>query len=79
MLTDEILKHLYISDTLLKTQAIDVSRKSRNALDVGRLLTPLKTLNKFLRWNFIELNRTVTCMVLKAKANDRRTSSPLLR
>ncbi|GFV22822.1 hypothetical protein TNCV_4962371 [Trichonephila clavipes] len=24
--------------------------------------------------NFIELNRTVTCMVLKAKANDRRTS-----
>ncbi|GFW45634.1 hypothetical protein TNCV_3245721 [Trichonephila clavipes] len=26
--------------------------------------------------NFTELNRTVTCMVLKAKANDRRTSSP---
>ncbi|GFV04741.1 hypothetical protein TNCV_2219811 [Trichonephila clavipes] len=24
-----------------------------------------------------ELNRTVTCMVLKATANDRRTSSPL--
>ncbi|GFW17868.1 uncharacterized protein TNCV_1134681 [Trichonephila clavipes] len=29
--------------------------------------------------NFSELNRTVTCMVLKAKANDRRTSSPLPR
>ncbi|GFV76904.1 hypothetical protein TNCV_689741 [Trichonephila clavipes] len=27
--------------------------------------------------NFAELNRTVTCMVLKA--NDRRTSSPLSR
>ncbi|GFV26377.1 hypothetical protein TNCV_5086901 [Trichonephila clavipes] len=27
--------------------------------------------------NFTELNRTVTCMVLKAKANDSRTSSPL--
>ncbi|GFW05254.1 hypothetical protein TNCV_3357731 [Trichonephila clavipes] len=26
--------------------------------------------------NFAELNRTVTCMLLKAKANDRRTSSP---
>ncbi|GFV50482.1 uncharacterized protein TNCV_1861631 [Trichonephila clavipes] len=29
--------------------------------------------------NFIELNRTVTRMVLKANANDRRTSSPLPR
>ncbi|GFS71644.1 transposable element Tcb2 transposase [Trichonephila clavipes] len=29
--------------------------------------------------NFTELNGTVTCMVLKAKANDRRTSSPLPR
>ncbi|GFT45746.1 hypothetical protein TNCV_2671771 [Trichonephila clavipes] len=29
--------------------------------------------------NFYELNRTVTCMVLKAKDNDRRTSSPLPR
>ncbi|GFT60327.1 hypothetical protein TNCV_4971181 [Trichonephila clavipes] len=29
--------------------------------------------------NFTELNRIVTCMVLKAKANDRRTSSPLPR
>ncbi|GFW66047.1 uncharacterized protein TNCV_588731 [Trichonephila clavipes] len=29
--------------------------------------------------NFTELNRTVTCMGLKAKANDRRTSSPLPR
>ncbi|GFW88788.1 hypothetical protein TNCV_4972811 [Trichonephila clavipes] len=29
--------------------------------------------------NFTELNRTVTCMVLKAKANGRRTSSPLPR
>ncbi|GFW41921.1 uncharacterized protein TNCV_6301 [Trichonephila clavipes] len=28
-------------------------------------------------WNFPELNRTVSCMVLKTKANDRRTSSPL--
>ncbi|GFW65464.1 uncharacterized protein TNCV_4410721 [Trichonephila clavipes] len=28
---------------------------------------------------FTELNRTVTCMVLKAKANDSRTSSPLPR
>ncbi|GFX40230.1 uncharacterized protein TNCV_4318641 [Trichonephila clavipes] len=27
------------------------------------------------RLNFTKLNRTVTCMVLKAKANDRRTSS----
>ncbi|GFX69376.1 hypothetical protein TNCV_1547071 [Trichonephila clavipes] len=27
--------------------------------------------------NFPELNRTDTCMVLKAKANERRTSSPL--
>ncbi|GFW51679.1 hypothetical protein TNCV_1186111 [Trichonephila clavipes] len=27
--------------------------------------------------NFTELNRTVICMVLKAKANDSRTSSPL--
>ncbi|GFX20543.1 hypothetical protein TNCV_3489001 [Trichonephila clavipes] len=27
--------------------------------------------------NFTELNRTVTCMVLTAKVNDRRTSSPL--
>ncbi|GFU75804.1 hypothetical protein TNCV_1652641 [Trichonephila clavipes] len=26
--------------------------------------------------NFTELNRTVNCMVHKAKANDRRTSSP---
>ncbi|GFU16475.1 hypothetical protein TNCV_836471 [Trichonephila clavipes] len=29
--------------------------------------------------NFPELNRTVTCMLLKAKANDRRKSSPLPR
>ncbi|GFV50919.1 hypothetical protein TNCV_2770051 [Trichonephila clavipes] len=29
--------------------------------------------------NFTDLNRTVTCMVLKATANDRRTSSPLPR
>ncbi|GFU74256.1 hypothetical protein TNCV_4168471 [Trichonephila clavipes] len=28
---------------------------------------------------FHELNRTVTCMRLKAKANDRRTSCPLPR
>ncbi|GFV02991.1 hypothetical protein TNCV_2744541 [Trichonephila clavipes] len=27
--------------------------------------------------NFSELNHTVTYMLLKAKANDRRTSSPL--
>ncbi|GFU41544.1 hypothetical protein TNCV_2792631 [Trichonephila clavipes] len=27
--------------------------------------------------NFTELNCIVTCMVLKANANDRRTSSPL--
>ncbi|GFV32882.1 hypothetical protein TNCV_1745241 [Trichonephila clavipes] len=27
--------------------------------------------------NFAELNRTATCMVLKAKTNDRRKSSPL--
>ncbi|GFX51818.1 hypothetical protein TNCV_5015201 [Trichonephila clavipes] len=29
--------------------------------------------------NFTELNCTVTCMVLKAKVNDRLTSSPLPR
>ncbi|GFV88835.1 hypothetical protein TNCV_4608801 [Trichonephila clavipes] len=29
--------------------------------------------------NFAELIRTVTCMMLKAKDNDRRTSSPLTR
>ncbi|GFY00531.1 hypothetical protein TNCV_2139281 [Trichonephila clavipes] len=29
--------------------------------------------------NFTELNRTVTCMMLKAKANDRRTSRQLPR
>ncbi|GFS69918.1 hypothetical protein TNCV_3102141 [Trichonephila clavipes] len=29
--------------------------------------------------NFTELYRTVTCMVLKAKVNDRRTPSPLPR
>ncbi|GFV01716.1 uncharacterized protein TNCV_2187241 [Trichonephila clavipes] len=29
--------------------------------------------------NFAELIRTVTCMIIKAKANDRRTSSPLPR
>ncbi|GFY02527.1 hypothetical protein TNCV_3504071 [Trichonephila clavipes] len=29
------------------------------------------------RRNFSELNRTVTCMLLNAKANDRRTSQPL--
>ncbi|GFX38162.1 hypothetical protein TNCV_3837611 [Trichonephila clavipes] len=29
--------------------------------------------------SFTELNRTVTCMVFKTKANDRRTSSPLRR
>ncbi|GFW04361.1 hypothetical protein TNCV_877331 [Trichonephila clavipes] len=28
-------------------------------------------------WGGTELNRTVTCMMLKATANDRRTSSPL--
>ncbi|GFX33034.1 hypothetical protein TNCV_3813031 [Trichonephila clavipes] len=28
---------------------------------------------------FHQLNRTLTCMVLKAKANDRRTPSPLPR
>ncbi|GFW44166.1 hypothetical protein TNCV_3855271 [Trichonephila clavipes] len=28
-------------------------------------------------WGGTELNRTVTCMMLKAMANDRRTSSPL--
>ncbi|GFW67056.1 hypothetical protein TNCV_4030761 [Trichonephila clavipes] len=32
----------------------------------------------FLCGNFTQLNRLVTCTVLKAKANDRRTSSPLL-
>ncbi|GFU18399.1 uncharacterized protein TNCV_1980801 [Trichonephila clavipes] len=31
-----------------------------------------------LNWGGTALNRTVTCMVLKATANDRRTSSPLL-
>ncbi|GFY09237.1 hypothetical protein TNCV_2991551 [Trichonephila clavipes] len=30
-------------------------------------------------WNFTELNRTVTCVVFKAKANDRRTSSQMPR
>ncbi|GFS98594.1 uncharacterized protein TNCV_2987261 [Trichonephila clavipes] len=30
-----------------------------------------------LNWDGAELNRTVICMVLKAAANDRRTSSPL--
>ncbi|GFX00842.1 hypothetical protein TNCV_4578091 [Trichonephila clavipes] len=39
--------------------------------DGGTIYCPFK--------NFIELNRTVTCMMLKAKANDRRTSSPLPR
>ncbi|GFX41152.1 hypothetical protein TNCV_2218501 [Trichonephila clavipes] len=29
--------------------------------------------------NFSELNRTVTCMVIKAEAKDRRTPSPLPR
>ncbi|GFW32661.1 hypothetical protein TNCV_3679091 [Trichonephila clavipes] len=29
--------------------------------------------------NFTKLNRIVTCMLLKAKDNDRRTSSPLPR
>ncbi|GFX17768.1 uncharacterized protein TNCV_475681 [Trichonephila clavipes] len=29
-----------------------------------------------LNWSETELNRTVTCMVHKATANDRRTSSP---
>ncbi|GFW97460.1 uncharacterized protein TNCV_4991361 [Trichonephila clavipes] len=28
-------------------------------------------------WDGTELNRTVICMVLKATANERRTSSPL--
>ncbi|GFU44426.1 uncharacterized protein TNCV_1505591 [Trichonephila clavipes] len=28
-------------------------------------------------WGGTELNRTITCMVFKAKANNRRTSSPL--
>ncbi|GFX74585.1 hypothetical protein TNCV_1158021 [Trichonephila clavipes] len=28
-------------------------------------------------WSGTELNRSVTCMVLKATANDRRASSPL--
>ncbi|GFY26752.1 hypothetical protein TNCV_4374981 [Trichonephila clavipes] len=36
--------------------------------------------HSFLQFgNFNELNRTVTCMVLEAKAIDRPTSSPLLR
>ncbi|GFV83993.1 hypothetical protein TNCV_1479951 [Trichonephila clavipes] len=43
----------------------------------GRVL--LVSLETSLAGNFTELNRTVTCMVLKAKANDRRTSSPLPR
>ncbi|GFV38973.1 hypothetical protein TNCV_965391 [Trichonephila clavipes] len=30
-----------------------------------------------LNWGGTELNRTVTCMVLKATVNDRRTSGPL--
>ncbi|GFT92861.1 uncharacterized protein TNCV_740301 [Trichonephila clavipes] len=30
-----------------------------------------------LNWGRSEPNRTVTCIVLKAKANDRRTTSPL--
>ncbi|GFX13867.1 hypothetical protein TNCV_3421781 [Trichonephila clavipes] len=30
-----------------------------------------------LNWGGIEQNRTVTCMVLKAKANDRRKNSSL--
>ncbi|GFX00213.1 hypothetical protein TNCV_297021 [Trichonephila clavipes] len=29
--------------------------------------------------DFTELNRTVTCIMLKGKANDKRTSSPLPR
>ncbi|GFV24522.1 uncharacterized protein TNCV_814061 [Trichonephila clavipes] len=31
----------------------------------------------FSNWGGAELNHNVTCLVLKAKANDRRTSSPL--
>ncbi|GFW19393.1 hypothetical protein TNCV_1602871 [Trichonephila clavipes] len=50
---------------------------------------PFSSMPKLWRWryvmsqsiapseNFVELIRAVTCMVLKAKAYDRRTSSPL--
>ncbi|GFW08110.1 hypothetical protein TNCV_2978771 [Trichonephila clavipes] len=42
----------------------------------GTLTLPQGTLPQ--NWGGIELNRTVTCMVLKATANDMCTSSPLL-
>ncbi|GFW28235.1 hypothetical protein TNCV_4499651 [Trichonephila clavipes] len=35
------------------------------------------TLPQGQNWGGTELNRTVTCIVLKATANDRRTPSPL--
>ncbi|GFV30147.1 hypothetical protein TNCV_96241 [Trichonephila clavipes] len=52
---------------------------------------PFSSMSKLWRWryvvspsivpseNFAELIRTVTCMVIKANGNDRRTSSPLPR
>ncbi|GFY12382.1 hypothetical protein TNCV_284851 [Trichonephila clavipes] len=55
---------------------------------LGNIPLTSSSMTKMWRWrsvvspsiipfgNFTELNRTVTCMVLKGKANDRRTSSP---
>ncbi|GFV10763.1 hypothetical protein TNCV_1756011 [Trichonephila clavipes] len=72
-----------------------VAAETTSARGLENISLPSSSMPKLWRWrsvvspcivkidrpfgNFIELNRTVTGMVLKAKANDRRTSSPLPR
>ncbi|GFX82015.1 hypothetical protein TNCV_2572141 [Trichonephila clavipes] len=57
--------------------------------ELENIFLPFISMSKLWRWkqvvsqsivpsgNFVEIIRTVICMVIKAKANNRRTSSPL--
>ncbi|GFV03503.1 hypothetical protein TNCV_5060441 [Trichonephila clavipes] len=58
-----------IAGTLNSQRCISMSKLWRSRLVVSSSFVT--------SWNFTELVRAVTCMVLKSKANDRRTSIPL--
>ncbi|GFS65867.1 uncharacterized protein TNCV_390911 [Trichonephila clavipes] len=76
---------------LVKLVFPKVSRAESRVQGIGEYFPPLQSHDKTVEveiggvtiyrpfGNFSELNSTATCMVLKAKANDRRTSSPLPR
>ncbi|GFS85384.1 hypothetical protein TNCV_2803041 [Trichonephila clavipes] len=73
---------------LVKSVGLKVLWTESRVQPTGEYFPPLQSHGKIVEVvspsivhseNFAELIRSVTCMVLKAWANDRRTSSPLPR